>query len=517
MSRSPLELPEIVGHVLQYLDGKSLVAAAQVNRLWAEEATTWIWRGSYRSLESFSLPLRTLATESPKERRDWYSKKIRHLDIERADDDDNTFILPIIELLKRKRFYFPNVKSLIIDVGSENMNEMDMAHFLQPNLVCLELYGGYYSQFFLEVTRRRAPSLRSFLLSNRLLTENPLTTLLTEDDFLNFLKAMPSIKHLDLSVGWDTLLTENMMIYLMFRPGLEMLSLGRGSLLRYSTVREAMGKNPDRVPFPHLRALDVTAEDEALRLFLPLLKNLQAVDIAVVDCKFLADLPHYASSCTQLEEIDICWYGQGEFTGKSLLDLASHCPMLRRVQMEYGPSRIIDISDETVEMLAAKLVHLEVLTLPFDFDSGEISSKSLASLARHCPRLQELTMLADIEFIQLDHEPEQLHFPSLWRLSLGRIKAVRHPAELEEEKNMAAFPDRIIQLLDKRFPSLTEFNFTPIFTHDDHADPYIVKIRQHFLQRSRPFSMPWRVSSKLKERLIESVPGSRYNPFPPDV
>lgn len=314
-------------------------------------------------------------------------------------------------------------------------------------------------------------------------------------------------------MGWDTLLTENVMMYLMFRPGLEVLCLGRGSPLRYSTVRKALSENPDRIPFPHLRALDVTAEDEALRLLLPLLKNLQTADIAVVDCKFLEDLPRYASPCTQLEEIDIFWYGQCAFTGKSLLDLVSHCPMLRIVEMDYGSSRIIDISDETIEILASKLVHMEALSLPFDFGSGEISSKSLASFARHCPRLQQLTMLADIEIIQLENEPEQLHFPSLWQLSLGRIKAVRHPSELEEE-NFATFPDRIIQLLDRRFSSLTELNFRPIFIHDDRADPYTAKIRQHVLQRSRPFSMPRRVRSKLRERLIESAPGSRYNPFP---
>jgi hypothetical protein len=39
MPVSPLDLPEIVGCVLEHLDSESLVAAAQVNSLWAEEAT----------------------------------------------------------------------------------------------------------------------------------------------------------------------------------------------------------------------------------------------------------------------------------------------------------------------------------------------------------------------------------------------------------------------------------------------------------------------------------------------
>lgn len=39
MHLSPLEIPGIVASVLQHLDSRSLVATAQVNSLWAEEAT----------------------------------------------------------------------------------------------------------------------------------------------------------------------------------------------------------------------------------------------------------------------------------------------------------------------------------------------------------------------------------------------------------------------------------------------------------------------------------------------
>lgn len=39
MSEKVLAIPELVATVLQYLDLTSLVAAAQVNRMWAHEAT----------------------------------------------------------------------------------------------------------------------------------------------------------------------------------------------------------------------------------------------------------------------------------------------------------------------------------------------------------------------------------------------------------------------------------------------------------------------------------------------
>lgn len=39
MDETPLNVPEILANVLQYVDSKTLVAAAQVNSMWANEAT----------------------------------------------------------------------------------------------------------------------------------------------------------------------------------------------------------------------------------------------------------------------------------------------------------------------------------------------------------------------------------------------------------------------------------------------------------------------------------------------
>ena len=40
MSEKALAIPELIAALLQHLDLTSLVAAAQVNRLWAHEATS---------------------------------------------------------------------------------------------------------------------------------------------------------------------------------------------------------------------------------------------------------------------------------------------------------------------------------------------------------------------------------------------------------------------------------------------------------------------------------------------
>lgn len=322
---------------------------------------------------------------------------------------------------------------------------------------------------------------------------------------------MPSLKHLELIIGWEPLLTEKVMTYLMFRPGLEKLGTDHGVLWRYSTVRRALSENPDLVTFSHLRSLQVTAEEKALRLLLPLLKDtLQRINIAVVDCQSSpVDTPRFASSCTRLEEVIFSWE-HGELSGVSLVDLASHCPLLRRVQFESDNGSIVDISDEKMEILASKMSHLEVLSLPAI--GGTITSRSLVSLARHCPRLQDLTIPADVEILQLDEEEEgEVHFPSLQRLDLENIfTTVRPPVESKSKEDIAK---RIIHLLDGRFPSLTSFAFNPTPPHGHGSDPLISTVRKHLARRSLPFSMPFMVSNELTARLIESAPGSRHNPL----
>lgn len=39
MGQTPLQMPELLANVLQHVDHKTLFAAAQVNSLWANEAT----------------------------------------------------------------------------------------------------------------------------------------------------------------------------------------------------------------------------------------------------------------------------------------------------------------------------------------------------------------------------------------------------------------------------------------------------------------------------------------------
>lgn len=64
--------------------------------------------------------------------------------------------------MQNKHFTFPNLKSVVIDLGSENMPESVMAQFLCPTLLSLELYGGYYTGWFLDQIKVSADRLPWF-------------------------------------------------------------------------------------------------------------------------------------------------------------------------------------------------------------------------------------------------------------------------------------------------------------------------------------------------------------------
>lgn len=114
-------------------------------------------------------PLRSLARLSSERRLWWadsdscgnstrllifsirYTSKIRHLSISYSDDLRED---PAIEkLLAEATFSFPNLRSAWVHLGLYGLEERDMAQFLSPNLVSLELFGGYFTTWYLDMIK----------------------------------------------------------------------------------------------------------------------------------------------------------------------------------------------------------------------------------------------------------------------------------------------------------------------------------------------------------------------------
>lgn len=77
-----------------------------------------------------------------------YTRKTRYLDLQRCHERND--LEPVARALETQQLIFSRLKSAIADLGSEDMIETVMAHLLSPNLVTLELYGGYYTTWFLD-------------------------------------------------------------------------------------------------------------------------------------------------------------------------------------------------------------------------------------------------------------------------------------------------------------------------------------------------------------------------------
>lgn len=60
---------------------------------------------------------------------------------------------PIVALLTQKGFQFPYLKSLVVEALDEDGEEIAISGFLQPSLVCLEVFNAYHTNWLFEQIR----------------------------------------------------------------------------------------------------------------------------------------------------------------------------------------------------------------------------------------------------------------------------------------------------------------------------------------------------------------------------
>ncbi|KAJ5095324.1 hypothetical protein NUU61_004680 [Penicillium alfredii] len=353
----------------------------------------------------------------------------------------------------------------------------------------------------------QAPSLRYFSLDNRLLDEEETGKFLTSIDFANFLESVPSITHLELLIGWRSVIDEGIFHRIILRPNLEMLSLGQDIPLRWETIARIANELPQTRLFPALRYLDIAAEDKVLRFLLPKLVNLQGVSLNQTNPS-LHPGDHVLgtlSSCSRMEDI-VFESDHTTVITNTFLKLAANCPELRK--FELGDTCQCDhgFTDGLLETLASRWKYLTTLNFPF---AAKLSIGSLVSLARHCPRLYDVKLMADLELHDLAHESTDITFPCLDALELGHITT----SMLQSDRDAMKCRDQISGLLDDRFPLLYTFRFTPR-TDNEHSRILQRAMNHHFrTTRSAAVDLrPTPVVSKLTRRLIEPIAGSRYNP-----
>ncbi|KAJ5183799.1 hypothetical protein N7492_001415 [Penicillium capsulatum] len=500
---SPLEIPEIVANVLRFAENHTLFAAAQVNSLWADEATNWLWRGQYRKcIDSFSRPLQKLSRCcQDRERLDWYTKKIRILDLYNDDEDEPSSITTLVH---NKHFTFPNLKSVVIDLGSENMPESVMAQFLCPTLLSLEVYGGYYTSWFLDQIKANAPGLRFFLMDNRITVKNA-PEAIRRTGFMPFLQNMPSISHLELHHGWKPIFDKVFWDHITRRPNLEYLSLCPDEEIQWSTLCPPGLDGRLGGLFPALRYLSMTTNPQTLQLLLPKLPALQGVSLDVESHPICRDIESNGlaslSSCPLLEEIE--FLGQELITSSDLLTLALRCPRLRILDVQ-APMVNDRITEEQFNTMVSRWKNLSVLSLTCSVD---LSVASFANLAHLCPNLHNLDLFCCVDLNGLASYPDTMVFPSLRGLRLDVPLPMPEP-QMSETWMRSWVRDQF----DLRFPALQTFDVGFRGNLDGNLGRLMTEIGGEFLKgRPDDMSRPFNIRSMYIERLLEPVSGSGLN------
>lgn len=316
---------------------------------------------------------------------------------------------------------------------------------------------------------------------------------------------MASIKHLMLPEGWNSIVDERIMHHLLFRPNLELAHL-RGRF-PWGAIEKLQSNIPIGGLFPRLRSLESSAAEKVLQSVLPGLRHLQTIDVESITggvqqpCYAL----DYLSSCPRLESVAL--RSLSVIPAKTFLHIASGCPLMRlfHVNTLSWAHENSGITDEVMDRLASSWRQLEVFTLKIR--CPRLSVKSLVSFSRHCPRLFDLDLRARFGLVQLNDEPQEVNFPALQRIRLGGYTLL----SLQSERDVAIAYEQIVAVFEVRFPIL--LGFSQRNQNNDFERELIYRIGRCFLRRGacrRELPKPSRMMAR---RLVEPVPGSRYNPL----
>ncbi|KAK2793727.1 hypothetical protein FQN52_000679 [Onygenales sp. PD_12] len=472
MTSMVVNVPEIVSEILRHADPNALFAAAQVNHLWAEEATNWIWQSSYRESQNIGerLAVMKMLARLSQRRRDWYTRKIRYLSL--AESNRTKHRQPpggLFTMMKRINFKFPGLKSAILNPSSFTGDE-NLVQFLQPNLTSLEIHRGCHSSWFLEQIKTEAPRLKAFSYTGDWRPPH-VDEAWTADTLLGFLKDKPSITHLHLLPRWWEASWSNSVVeYLFGRPGLEVLQLARPLVVQLEAIKAFQRETPGLRIFSSLRCLETKISYPAFQILLPMLTHLEQIYIQIEakhgDPLVLDDT---ISLFTRAKQIIISCPGEVHVTSSTVLLLASRCPLVRNLQLVVRELLDPGVTDEFVEALSSNLIHLERLMLPFQ--ASNLSHESFLSFARHCPHLTHLTLDGniDIKHLQrLDAAPPELLLPRLRHF--GVSISVSFPSPYPSQESLIDTGKTILRILYRRFPSLSYCSGDMIVFANGHVD-----------------------------------------------
>lgn len=399
-----VQLPEIVAIILEQLqDKKTLFAALQVNRLWAAEATTLLWRVFPSILD--------LARIEDVKRVQYYANKISVLSIQLDKDQDGVH-------LKLQGVYFARLKYL--SMGFRGYKEEQIfSQYLQPHLRKMIIFGGPISGSYLVQIQALCPALRDLSLSH---VSGTITTV----GLLDFLDGVPSLTNIHLWGGLENVISDELYYHLASRPNLEALTTGNDKILTLGFIK-GMQKVVDQ-PFPKLGHLLCFTESNAFSQLNRHLHGLTSLHLHLVDAtsKTLFDI----CSCTSLVNLGLSYHDShfdaiSHFPPEGLLALARSCSHLQTFtatsdRFSRGDTgSIANITDDVIRQFVALLPQLTHFTLGMGTD---VTERALRLLGEGCSDLEDCSFNGRSFDLQLLGSRGPVLFPNIDSLRLNPIE-----------------------------------------------------------------------------------------------
>ena len=387
----------------------TLVPSILVNKMWADEATSILWKRypHLPALKSMKL-----------DRRQWYANKVERLFI-LGPSPDNEEDLAYLEGLT-----WPHLRNLELEVDWKAHGKSFEA-MLHGGLEHLEYSGPqtgdskFITEFLLPTLFAPCKKLQSICFGlDSIDPEDPVHAQALTD----MLASAPNIK--DIRIMNTNFFGKDLIFdHLCQRSGLEALEVDLDPGLQLLPLLS--GPNALPSPFSSLKRLHVMCYPEialALPVHLRRLEDLQ-LDVARIpnqpfldsDFSVLDDLLHAISQCPQLRTLRVN-IGQlaldfpsilscPSLSGTILIKLATGCPKLQDVNLLASEPATIDgsaISGVQFEEFCRNAPHLEELSLKLHpITVIALEPSALQSLGRHCPRLEVVRLKCALQLPSL--------------------------------------------------------------------------------------------------------------------
>jgi hypothetical protein len=397
----------------------TLVPSIMVNKLWAEEGTSILWK-RYPHLPALQ--------DMTFDRRQWYASKVERLFVLGTADDEEDMVH--LEGLK-----WPKLKTLELEVDWKK-HAKGTSTMLYAGLEHLEFLGSqsgdshFIAGTVLPVLFAACTNLRSIHIGMEAIDQEDPVHNQELSDLLDSVPSITEVRIMNASFfGKDILFGR-----LSQRPGLEALEIDLDPGLQLLSCFS--GPNALPSPFSSLKRLHIMCYPEialALPTHLRLLENVQ-FDIARIpnqprqdyDVNILDDiLGQLTAHCRELQSLRVN-IGQlaanfpsasshPYLSGVALVKLATGCPKIQDINLLASEPAAIDgslISSLQFEAFCRKLPQLLSLSLKLHPQTAiDLESTALESLGRNCPRLRALRLKISFQLpsLRMPQEPSLPH------------------------------------------------------------------------------------------------------------